>query len=142
VREQIRFVPPMRAREAFTLGRAMVVPSRAESLPYVVLEAAGARIPLVATNVGGIPEIFGPHRDRLIPPNDPRLLADALFRISTSAAEQLRMEADQLADFVATRFSLSGMADGVIAAYREAIARKLEKPGSFRVPFALPSDLR
>jgi glycosyltransferase involved in cell wall biosynthesis len=142
VREQIRFVAPMRAREAFTLGRAMVVPSRAESLPYVVLEAAGARIPMVATNVGGIPEIFGPYRDRLIPPNHPEALADALFRTLSAPIDELRAEADQLAAFVATRFSLCGMADGVIAAYREALAAKSRKSGLFRVPFALPSDLR
>jgi glycosyltransferase involved in cell wall biosynthesis len=142
VREQIRFVPPMRAREAFTLGRAMVVPSRAESLPYVVLEAAGARIPMVATNVGGIPEIFGPYRDRLIPPNDSEVLANALFRTYSAPRDELHAHADQLAGFVGARFSLSGMADGVIAAYREAIAIKSPKPGPFRAPFALRSDLR
>jgi glycosyltransferase involved in cell wall biosynthesis len=142
VREQIRFVPPMPAREAFTLGRAMVVPSRAESLPYVVLEAAGARIPMVATNVGGVPEIFGPYRDRLIPPDDPDALADALFRISSAPTEELRAQADALAAFVATRFSLSGMADGVIAAYRDVLALKSQKPRLFRARFALPSDLR
>jgi glycosyltransferase involved in cell wall biosynthesis len=139
VRDQIRFVPPMRAREAFKLGRAMVVPSRAESLPYVVLEAAGARIPLVATNVGGIPEIFGAYRDRLIPPNDPEALADALFRAYSAPAEQLRLEAEQLGRFVAGRFSLPGMADGVIAAYREALAAKSQKPGPLPARVALPS---
>ena len=45
---------------AFALGRMLVVPSRAESLPYVVLEAGAAGLPIIATNVGGIPEIFGP----------------------------------------------------------------------------------
>jgi glycosyltransferase involved in cell wall biosynthesis len=139
VREQIMFVPPMRARDAFRLGRAMVVPSRAESLPYVVLEAAGARVPLVATNVGGIPEIFGPYRDRLIAPNDPDALADALHRTLSAPAERLRAEADQLAGFVAARFSLCGMADSVIAAYREALAANSQKQKHFRVPFALPS---
>ena len=139
VREQILFVPPMRAREAFRLGRAMVVPSRAESLPYVVLEAAGARIPMVATNVGGIPEIFGPYRDRLIPPDDAGALADALYRKLTAPTEQSRSEADQLAAFVATRFSLSGMAEGVLSAYHEALAAKSRKPKHFRAPFALPS---
>ena len=139
VRNQILFVPPMRARDAFRLGRAMVVPSRAESLPYIVLEAAGARIPMVATNVGGIPEIFGPYRDRLIPPDDPDALADALHRTLSAPVDHLRTEADQLAAFVATRFSLSGMADGVIAAYREALAKKSQNPKPFRVPFALPS---
>jgi glycosyltransferase involved in cell wall biosynthesis len=115
------------------------VPSRAESLPYIVLEATGARIPMVATNVGGIPEIFGPYRDRLIPPDDPDALADALHRTLSAPTDALRTEADELAAFVATRFSLSGMADGVIAAYREALAKKSQNPKLFRVPFALPS---
>ena len=35
-------------------------PRRAESLPYVVLEAAAAGMPLITTKVGGIPEIYGP----------------------------------------------------------------------------------
>jgi glycosyltransferase involved in cell wall biosynthesis len=49
-------------------GAIMVIPSYAESLPYVILEAVAAAQPLVSTNVGGIPEIFGPHADELIPP--------------------------------------------------------------------------
>lgn len=141
VAEQIRFVPPMRAREAFALGRAMVVPSRAESLPYVVLEAAGARIPLIATNVGGIPEIFGPYSERLIPADRPDLLAKALFRTMSAAREKLRAEADELATFVVTRFSLSGMADGVLAAYRDALAQKRQAPRSLGAAFARPSFL-
>jgi glycosyltransferase involved in cell wall biosynthesis len=97
---------------------------------------------MVATNVGGVPEIFGPYRDRLIPPDDADALADALFRISSAPAEELRTQADALAAFVATRFSLSGMADGVIAAYRDVLALKSQKPRLFRARFALPSDLR
>ena len=58
--ERVRFLGHMPARQAFALGRLLVVPSRAESLPYVVLEAGGAGIPMIATGVGGIPEIFGP----------------------------------------------------------------------------------
>ena len=54
------------------------MPSRAESLPYVVLEAAAARKPMIATRVGGIPEIFGPHADRLISATIPTALADAI----------------------------------------------------------------
>ena len=72
----------MPVREAFKLGRMLVVPSRAESMPYVVLEAAGARVPMIATNVGGIPEIFGPFRDRLGPPDDAE---DLRARIETRA---------------------------------------------------------
>ena len=66
----VRFMPAMPAREAQALGRIMVVPSRAESLPYVVLEAAAAGKPLITTKVGGIPEIYGPLTDTLVPPVD------------------------------------------------------------------------
>ena len=56
----VRFMPAMPARQAQALGTIMVVPSRAESLPYVVLEAAASGKPLITTKVGGIPEIYGP----------------------------------------------------------------------------------
>ncbi len=49
----------MPAREGFALGRLMVAPSRTESLPYIILETAAAAVPLITTNVGGIPEVFG-----------------------------------------------------------------------------------
>ena len=56
----VRFPGAMPARAAFALGRLMVAPSRAESLPYIILETAAAAVPLITTNVGGIPEVFGP----------------------------------------------------------------------------------
>ena len=69
------------ARDAFAMGRLMVVASRAESLPYVVLEAAAAGVPMIATRVGGIPEIFGPTAEpALVAPGDPHALADAIAR--------------------------------------------------------------
>ena len=40
--DAIRFLGAMPARDGFALGRMLVVPSRAESLPYIVLEAAAA----------------------------------------------------------------------------------------------------
>ncbi len=74
----IRFMPAMPARQAQPLGRIMVAPSRQESLPYVVLETAAAAMPLITTNVGGIPEIYGPLSDRLVPPGDAAALARAI----------------------------------------------------------------
>ena len=70
--------PPCPAHVALTLGRIMVVPSRAESLPYVVLEAAAGGKPLITTSVGGIPEIYGPLTDTLVPPLDAAALAQAI----------------------------------------------------------------
>jgi glycosyltransferase involved in cell wall biosynthesis len=60
IADQVAFHPPRPARDAFAMARALVVPSRAESMPYVVLEAIAAALPLVATRVGGVPEILGP----------------------------------------------------------------------------------
>jgi len=119
---QMAFGGPRRARAAFALGKAMVVPSRFESLPYIVLEAVGARIPLVATNVGGMAEIFGPYADRLIAADDPEILADAVQRLLAEAPEERRRKARALADYVASRFSVSQMAEQIIQGYRDAIA--------------------
>ena len=120
--EYITFPGLLPAREAFRRGRLMVVPSRAESLPYIVLEAAGAQIPLVSTNVGGIPEIFGPFSHRLIACNDPSLLARRILRAMKLDDAQRKAEAAELADFVSSQFSISSMVDAVLEGYREAQA--------------------
>lgn len=117
----VTFHGAMPVRQGFTLGRVMVVPSRAESLPYVVLEAAAATVPLVATNVGGIPEIFGPMRRRLINPGDVFELSDALATMLRQLPDEQMADARELARYVGGRFSLDGMIDGVLAAYREAM---------------------
>lgn len=100
----------------------MVVPSRKASLPYVVLEAAAARQPLVATNVGGIPESFGPEAGRLIAPGDPDLLAQAIEEALGAAPGELARRAEALASHVQQRFSVEAMVEGVLAAYRDALA--------------------
>ena len=116
----------------------LVVPSRAESLPYIVLEAAGARIPMVATDVGGIGEIFGPYRDRLIACDDVGKLAGAIGAMLDADPAAVRQEAADLAAFVATRFSISIMADSVIAGYRDAFTRREVPSGALDRLSALP----
>jgi glycosyltransferase involved in cell wall biosynthesis len=119
----VRFQKPMPAREAFALGKVMVVPSRGESLPYVVLEAAAAAKPLVATEVGGIPEIFGPEAVRLIAPGNcvalMKALSDAVNNPETIRASSLAVQAR-----IRNVFSLKAMVEGGLSAYVEALARK------------------
>ncbi|MBZ9847514.1 glycosyltransferase [Mesorhizobium sp. CA14] len=74
LKSHVRFLPPMPARQAFALAELIVVPSRAEAMPYIVLEALAAGMPMIATAVGGIPEIFGEDSPALIRP-DPSQLA-------------------------------------------------------------------
>ncbi len=117
-----RFHDPMPARQAFALGKIMVAPSRAESLPYIVLESAAAAVPLITTNVGGIPEIFGPRSHRLVPPGDATALARAIGEALADPAA-LRNEALTLRARVQAEFSADTMAEQVLAAYGEALAQ-------------------
>jgi glycosyltransferase involved in cell wall biosynthesis len=117
--DRITFRQPMPARQAMALGHVMVAPSRLDSMPYVVLEALAAGKPLIATHVGGIPEIFGPFADRLIPAENAALLAQAI--VNTMQAPKAAAEvAARLRERVAENFSIDGMVDGILAAYRES----------------------
>jgi glycosyltransferase involved in cell wall biosynthesis len=119
----VRFIGAKPARAGFALGRLLVVPSRAESLPYVVLEGAAAGVPLIATNVGGMPEIFGPEAGELIAPGDPAALARAIelalrqWDSKLAAVERLKARAR-------ASFSAEAMTEAVLAAYRAALARR------------------
>lgn len=72
---RIAMRPAMNAREAFALARHIVIPSRAESMPYIVLEALAAQKPVIASRVGGIPEILGKNSAALADPADAQSLA-------------------------------------------------------------------
>lgn len=124
--DAIRFAGAMPARQAFALGRVLVVPSRAESLPYIVLEGAAAGKPMLTTNVGGIPEIYGQMADTLIAPNDPGALAAAIAR-TLDHPQQAHICAAALRDRVSQAFSVDQMVDGVLAAYAEALAAHAPK---------------
>jgi glycosyltransferase involved in cell wall biosynthesis len=125
VADLVRFVGYRPAREAFAMGRMMVIPSRAESLPYVILEAAAGGVPIVSTRVGGVPEIFGRESGHLIAPDNVEALVGAL-KAALDAPADLRQIAQAVQARVRTEFSLPAMVDGGLTAYREAIAlRKL-----------------
>ncbi len=66
---QVTFLQPMPTRQALTLAKTVVVPSRAEAMPYIVLESLAAGKPVIATSVGGIPEVFGTGSPALINPD-------------------------------------------------------------------------
>lgn len=111
------------ARQAFALGRVMTVPSRAESLPYIVLEAAAAGLPLVTTKVGGIGEIFGDHADRLIPPGDVPALAGAIQSTLDDPFAASR-QALELRKRIRQHFSIETMVNTITIAYSLALSRK------------------
>jgi len=121
------FPGAMPARDALKLGRLMVVPSRAESLPYVVLEAAAGQVPLVTTRVGGIPEIYGPLAEALVPPDNASALATAIAE-ALDHPDTTRQRTLALNERVARSFSVDAMVAGVLDGY-EAALQKLRNSG-------------
>jgi glycosyltransferase involved in cell wall biosynthesis len=123
IADRVAFSEPMPAREAFATARMIVVPSRAESMPYVVLEAIAAGMPIVATDVGGIPEIFGPAAGALVPPGDAAALAGA---IDAALADPRRTDAEAAARraWLHPRFNISTMQNKVEALYRLMLETK------------------
>lgn len=107
-----------------------VLPSREDAFPTVLLEAMAAELPIVATNVGGIPEIINsPAVGVLVPPRDPAALAKEITELlqqdktrKTIAAAGRRRVVEQ--------FSGQRWMDRLMTAYREATG---ERTGPLRV---------
>jgi len=123
VADQVRFVGYRPAREAFAMGRMLVIPSRAESLPYIVLEAAAAGVPIIATKVGGNPEIFGTQTGHLIAPDDSAALVAAIAGALDDPQEVKRVT-HAVRTRVRKEFSSTAMVENGLVAYRETIAIK------------------
>jgi glycosyltransferase involved in cell wall biosynthesis len=119
--EAVRFIGHVKARYGFSKGNLLVVPSRGDSMPYVVIEAAAAGIPMVAANVGGIPEIFGTITEPLFAPNIVGAMADAI-ETALDDPEAALERAKSLRERIFLHFSQKAMVEGVLAGYRDAFA--------------------
>lgn len=98
------------------------IASRRDPFPLAVLEAMACGLPVVATNVGGIPEQVGDEAGRLVAPDDPRALADALAELADDPALRERLgQAGRRR--VEEEFTLERQADGLHAAYLRTLAR-------------------
>jgi glycosyltransferase involved in cell wall biosynthesis len=106
------------------MGDIFVMPSRSEGTPIALLEAAMLRKPIVATAVGGIPELVRDQEDCiLVQPNNPHQLAGALMRLikDRSLAERL---GDKVYRRVSRDFSLDTQATATIQSYNKALQTK------------------
>ena len=103
------FVGPQPAREIFAQAKCVAVPSRQESFPYIVLEAAAAGRPVIATSVGGIPEMVAGLDHPLVAPDDVEALAQSL-RDVTRQPEQAASNAQRFREHVKQHFLVEHMA--------------------------------
>ena len=96
-----------------------VLPSKSgEGLPLVALEAMACGLPVVATDVGGIKEILLKEYGKLVPPNEPQLLAEAVLDFSevdySSRKEELRARVEE-------KFSWETNVERLMEIYEELI---------------------
>ncbi len=76
---QVRFVGMMASASSLLKAfDAVVLSSRSEGTPMILLEAIHAGVPIVASAVGGVPDLITPSIGTLVPPNDSAALAGAL----------------------------------------------------------------
>ena len=119
---RIGILPAMRIEDALSMSRTIVVPSRAESLPYIVLEALAASKGVIAANVGGIPEVLGPTSEALARPGD----AADLARIMAASLREHNWRERVMPgiETIHKTFSAPVMAGDVLKLYREILDRR------------------
>jgi len=104
--------------------QVLVIPSLREGLPNVLLEAMAVGTPVVATRVGGIPEVITHGREGfLIPPSDPQsIIRSVCFILShPEKAEEMREKGRKL---VENRFSLERMVKDYQEFYLSSLGKK------------------
>jgi glycosyltransferase involved in cell wall biosynthesis len=100
-----------------------VLPSNSESLSNAILESMAAGVPVVASNVGGNPELVSEDRGILVSAGEETSLADAILRLAQN--ESLRIQMGQnCRRFAVENFSLDQMRRRHEALYAELLARK------------------
>ena len=97
-----------------------VLPSLKEGLPYAIMEAMVAGAPVIASQVGGIPDLI---RDRksgiLVPPGDPQALAGAIMELMAHPGTR-RVLADTARQRIRNEFTVAEMVRQTVGLYTNA----------------------
>ncbi|MGP8246991.1 MAG: glycosyltransferase [Bryobacteraceae bacterium] len=102
-----------------------VLSSKFEGMPLVLLEAGASGLPIVATRVGGNAEVLPPEqRDRLVPAQNPRALAEAMLRILTMGEGERRATGWAARSFVLAHYRMESVLDRWEDLYARLLARK------------------
>jgi glycosyltransferase involved in cell wall biosynthesis len=125
IRAQVRFVGRV-DRDAtagwYRQASMMVVPSLDEALPMVVLEACAHGLPVVASKVGGIPDVVEDGwNGLLVPPGEPAALAAAICRLLDD--QELWARCSENALTTAHRYSWEQGISQILDVYSEVLKR-------------------
>jgi len=105
----------------------LVHPATREGLGVSLLQAASAGVPIVASTVGGIPEVVRhEHNGLLVPPGDPQALGAAVAMLLQDRRLARRL-GDAGRELMHSEFSVDAMVEGNLAVYRELLAEAAHK---------------
>jgi glycosyltransferase involved in cell wall biosynthesis len=123
------FREPGEALAILKASDVFVMPSRSEGTPVALLETAALGIPILATRVGGIPELVKDGKQAiLVPPGDPDALSAGITRLIEDSDLAARL-GSQAQERVRREYSLQAQFDATLQAYRLAWAHRLERLG-------------
>jgi glycosyltransferase involved in cell wall biosynthesis len=97
-----------------------VMPSRTEGTPIALLEAASIGVPILATKVGGIPELLTDQDALLIPENSPTAIVDGLLKLTDDKefAQALGRSAQKRVDNL---FTVENQLDATLELYNKVL---------------------
>jgi glycosyltransferase involved in cell wall biosynthesis len=126
VGDRVRFLGVRRdVAELMSAADAYVLSSAWEGMPMVLLEAAASGLPIVATSVGGNPEVVVDEETGfLVPPRDPAALAVGMLRLAALPPDQRRRLGQHGREHIETNYSLPRIADVWEELYHELLERK------------------
>lgn len=102
-------------------SRMFVLPSRWEGFGLAILEAMAAKLPVVASNVGGIPEIITSGQDGiLVPKEDTKALSEAMLYILNNE-DKAKAMAEKAYNTVVERFSIEVYSKNLNNLYKELV---------------------
>lgn len=126
VAENITFLPRVLDTSLMlSILDIFVMPSLQEGLGLSVMEAMAMSVPVIASAVGGIPDLIKDNRTGiLVPPGDSSALSRAIVRLLEN--RDLRGELSKnAAGFIREEFSVTKMADETEAVYQEVLSQKV-----------------
>ena len=120
--DRVRLLGPRPKEQVAALMREadlFVLSSLHENLPVVVIEAQASGLPVVATRVGGVPELVGEETGELVEAGDPGALAEAIERVLSRRG---RLDTRELALRTAERYGYEAIEARWTAIYRDLLS--------------------
>lgn len=107
--------------ETFLNSHIFILPSYAEGFPFVILEAAAARLAIITTRVGALPEVFKDKKNMLfINSGDIKAIASSIVRLAKDKDLRNRM-GESVHKVVAEKFNLNTLSEAMEKIFNEAL---------------------